>query len=139
MGKICRTCKEPRDESLYHRHLSMKDLLDSECKYCVRKSTDKFFRTIKGRFCTLKRVCSRKNISLNLTFDQFKSIVSNPCRYCSKQLDESTTTYFIDRKDNSIGYSMDNVVPCCSKCNFMKGSLNELEFLDQIRKIASMI
>jgi hypothetical protein len=41
----------------------------------------------------------------------------------------------IDRKDNSLGYKLDNVVPCCSWCNKMKGNHSETAFLEQIKKI----
>ena len=29
--------------------------------------------------------------------------------------------YNLDRKDNSIGYSKNNCVVCCSTCNYIKG------------------
>ena len=41
----------------------------------------------------------------------------------------------IDRKDSSIGYVSDNVVPCCEHCNMMKASLSINEFLSHIDRI----
>ena len=41
----------------------------------------------------------------------------------------------LDRIDNGIGYTLNNVRPCCSTCNYMKHRLNEKEFLNHIEKI----
>lgn len=41
----------------------------------------------------------------------------------------------IDRLDPEVGYTELNSLPSCSKCNYMKGSLSEGEFLTQIKEI----
>jgi hypothetical protein len=41
----------------------------------------------------------------------------------------------VDRVDNSIGYTEDNVVPCCGTCNRMKLDMGKKEFLAHIQKI----
>ena len=41
----------------------------------------------------------------------------------------------IDRVDNSLGYTLENSVSCCSKCNYMKKTLNVENFLLHIAKI----
>lgn len=41
----------------------------------------------------------------------------------------------IDRKDNNIGYTMDNCVPCCTKCNMSKRTMSITEFLSWIKKV----
>ena len=33
-----------------------------------------------------------------------------------------TGSYFLDRKDNAQGYSVENCVPCCTRCNRGKGA-----------------
>jgi hypothetical protein len=38
----------------------------------------------------------------------------------------------IDRIDNSQGYIIDNVVPCCTKCNIAKGRQSIQEFKEWI-------
>ena len=38
------------------------------------------------------------------------------CSYCDNKINELG----IDRIDNKMGYTLNNVVPCCSRCNFMK-------------------
>lgn len=44
-------------------------------------------------------------------------------------------TDFIDRADNNLGYTKENSVPCCSECNFCKGTLSKDKFLDLVRKV----
>lgn len=41
----------------------------------------------------------------------------------------------IDRVDSSKNYTIDNCIPCCTMCNFMKQSYPQNDFLNQINKI----
>ena len=41
----------------------------------------------------------------------------------------------IDRVDNLMGYTLNNVVACCKNCNTMKKDLNKEEFLNIITLI----
>lgn len=38
----------------------------------------------------------------------------------------------LDRRDNSVGYLSENVVPCCRWCNEAKKAKTETEFLEWI-------
>jgi len=41
----------------------------------------------------------------------------------------------LDRADNSKGYELDNVVPCCGRCNRAKNAYNRDDFLLWIEKV----
>ena len=43
----------------------------------------------------------------------------------------------IDRIDSSIGYVVENCVPCCTLCNRMKSNLSGREFIAHVDRIAS--
>lgn len=72
-----------------------------------------------------------KKVPFTLTFEEFKSIISdNNCHYCGDELtyhlhskvwnENKSRAHQLDRKDNSRGYEVNNVVPCCWTCNRLK-------------------
>lgn len=54
----------------------------------------------------------RKGHHNDLTIDYFRELISSGCIYCG-----DTDRVGLDRIDNNIGHSKDNVVPCCYSCN----------------------
>ena len=42
----------------------------------------------------------------------------------------------LDRKDNSLGYTIYNVLPCCSFCNQAKMDANYEDFINWANKVA---
>jgi hypothetical protein len=53
-----------------------------------------------------------------LSFDAFVAMHGNTCVYCGC----ISMKLGLDRKDNEQGYIKDNVVPCCKRCNKVKGA-----------------
>jgi len=45
----------------------------------------------------------------------------------------------LDRIDNTKGYVIDNVVPCCGHCNLMKRGMTVLEFKEHIQRIVKQL
>lgn len=43
----------------------------------------------------------------------------------------------IDRKNNTLGYLPDNVVPCCKTCNWAKGKKSYEEFMEYLRRVVN--
>jgi hypothetical protein len=83
-----------------------------------------------------------------LSFDYFNKLISSNCHYCGGEPEERDRwkTYShkkqpifkcngIDRVDSSIGYTEENTVSCCSKCNIMKNVYSQEVFLNHITKI----
>ncbi len=70
-----------------------------------------------------------KNCAFELSFSQFKAILSQNCVYCG-ELGET-----IDRIDSKGCYTLDNIQACCKACNFMKYTSSEESFLSQVKKI----
>ena len=75
----------------------------------------------------------KKNLQFNLDADQFETLVNSRCHYCDEY--DGTKVIGIDRVDSERGYFIENVVPCCSTCNFMKSDLEKDDFLNHICKI----
>lgn len=83
--------------------------------------------------------CSAENRSLvfELTKEQFKSLTARVCFYCGKlpsqnykpDLSNGYVYNGVDRRNNSVGYVLENAVPCCKLCNWMKNAFEESDFL----------
>lgn len=83
-----------------------------------------------------------RQLEWELSNDVFFQVIVLPCHYCGqfpdnkiKRFQDKFTYSGIDRKDNTKGYTEDNVVPCCKICNKMKGTLTCEQFITHIRKI----
>jgi len=84
------------------------------------------------RLSTLFTQARRRKLECSVSLAQFTQITSQPCRYCG---DASSAYRGIDRLDNNRGYVPGNMVPSCSRCNYMKSSLSESEFAAHIASI----
>lgn len=54
-----------------------------------------------------------------------------------KEQDYVGKKYGIDRIDNALGYTLDNIVPCCRTCNFMKQTSNQKDFINKCKQIST--
>lgn len=88
-------------------------------------------QSISGKYSVYKLSAKVRKIQFALTLEQFKQFWQQPCSYCGSDL----TTIGLDRVDNSIGYTLTNVVPCCITCNRMKMTLPVEQFVTHIRKL----
>jgi hypothetical protein len=92
--------------------------------------------------------CKKKNIEVSITVDDYTKIIIQDCFYCNdtpRQTNRfanrkyvNTETIFangIDRIDSSIGYTLNNCIPCCTSCNYAKHKLTQEEFFEKIKKI----
>lgn len=70
------------------------------------------------------------NLRWELSYEDVKRLISNPCRYCG-----DTEHISIDRLDNEIGYTVDNTVSCCDLCNLFKSRFSASEFLYMVCRI----
>lgn len=79
----------------------------------------------------------------DLTFEEFLKIVKENCFYCGAVPREiryrENAAYFhgIDRKDNSLGYVEGNMLTCCSRCNYLKGTMNFDQFMAAVKEISA--
>lgn len=83
--------------------------------------------------------------NFELSPDEFESIISRNCYYCGEaprtrrwaSIKGDITYNGIDRVDNTKGYTLTNVVPCCSTCNLWKKNKNTVDFLTHAEKVAA--
>ncbi len=85
----------------------------AEGRYRRRKWGSEKFR--RARYHSGKR-----DIEWSLTLEEYTEFIKLPCHYCGGALPKYGTG--LDRKNNSIGYVKENVVPCCATRNDTKGA-----------------
>jgi hypothetical protein len=73
-------------------------------------------KTVRGRYSRAKAIAKRRNISFELSLDEYTlKIGSGSCHYCGQELGE--TGGGLDRKNNEPTYNVNTVVACCYRCN----------------------
>lgn len=82
-------------------------------------------RRATSRFRKAKWEAGRRNLTWGLTFEEFFSLVGQPCHYCGGST--STVGSGLDRKNPSEGYQASNVLPCCKECNRVKSNIYSVE------------
>jgi 5-methylcytosine-specific restriction endonuclease McrA len=112
-----------------------------------RKVKDKVLRT---QFTAYKNSKSGLKKGFNLSLKEFEEVSRKDCFYCGESpvyrrvkydSDSKGPLYAedylngIDRLNNEKGYTLDNCVPACPKCNHMKSTLTKDEFIVHITKI----
>lgn len=104
-----------------------------------------------------KKNAESRGYSFNLSREHFTTISQMNCFYCGTEpankcapyassykksllgqeaKEHASFTYNgIDRRNNNLGYSLDNCVACCKICNFAKNTMSENEFISWINKV----
>lgn len=120
---------------------------------CYRKSykrknaLQKSEASFNGLYYEYLRNAKSRKKDFELTKEQFKELTSKSCHYCNKKpskifYKEGCNGEYIyngvDRRDNNLGYILENCVPCCYKCNTIKGEhLSEEEMFVVVRALKS--
>ena len=92
-----------------------------------------------------KHQAQNRGYEFRLTKEDFSFLTQMNCYYCGAEPAQESWAgsgcvepYIyngIDRVDSSEGYFMDNVVPCCKRCNWMKREMSLGQFLGHIARI----
>ena len=89
--------------------------------------------SVSNRFSNYKKRAKKKQIKLKLTKKQFEEITSKPCHYCGGF--SRNNFVGLDRVDLHSNYDLDNVLPSCSMCNYMRWIYEQEVFLRHVKKI----
>jgi hypothetical protein len=85
-----------------------------------------------------------KNLEFSINKEIFINLIKQNCFYCNsepiggpkdKRLHSNTKCHGLDRLNSKNGYILENVVPCCTSCNYMKRDSSLEEFVNKINKI----
>lgn len=92
-----------------------------------------------------RRNAKLRNLSWELTKEEFVKLISDPCDYCGTEGSMFVKMIYgdecyhngVDRIDSSLGYFLSNCCPCCNVCNRAKSDMSRGEFIKWINRIKS--
>lgn len=103
------------------------------CNACyVKNNKEAYAKKLKGNLKYIKKIsslfsngsknASKRGLPWKITKEQFEKLRTRPCFYCGGSLPE--TGHGLDRilNDKKIGYTIENVVPCCGNCNMIRAN-----------------
>lgn len=75
---------------------------------------------LKSVFSQARGSARSRGLTWTLDYETFADLRLRPCFYCGSKL--SNLGIALDRLDNSAGYELNNIVPCCPQCNVWKSN-----------------
>jgi hypothetical protein len=93
-----------------------------------------------------KKRAIEKGLCFELTQDQFEKLTKSNCVYCGQEpsgvyrANTRNGEYIyngVDRIDSTLGYTVDNCIPCCKRCNQGKNNMPYDEFMNWIARVYS--
>lgn len=118
-NKNCQYLGKPQLTNNFVRDKYRPDGLHIYCKDCVKLHQIK----PRSKYLNFQSSSKNRNIEFDLSFDLFEKLIELNCFYCENVLaSKSAKGYNLDRisNDKSIGYVINNIVPCCIICNYFK-------------------
>lgn len=99
-----------------------------------------------------RRNARKRKLTVSISYEEWLLLSQQPCYYCgrtktncgknkyrAKYPTESKREDFyyngIDRLDSTLHYSPGNCVPCCRRCNFAKGTMDQHDFYQFIKDV----
>lgn len=157
--QICKICGIEKDYSEYHKGTHYALGIRKVCKDCRRIEKDEYtnrdyvilhrkgyyqrnkkeirirlnkhYHSLNGQYHNYKTCAVKRKIEFTLSQEDCMKFYNTKCIYCG----DTIKGMGIDRVDSNAGYTIQNSVPCCSICNFMKHILTKDEFIIHIKKI----
>lgn len=118
------------------------------CKQCANKALriggDN--HVINNKWKSLLGNAKSRNLDVSITKDDFIRLVKKNCIFCGARPSETDSydrpewatvafTNGVDRYNNNLGYTLENSVPCCKRCNAAKSDMSIGDFLSLIERI----
>lgn len=148
-GKTIYNVKCNKCGNIYQRTVqSVKKYQGKGCLDCTPRFSKTTVPYHSPMYHHYKKHAEDKNRNFDLTLDQFYEIIKKDCHYCGSK-PKINSIYSekygknkipepfngVDRIDSSLGYSVNNCLPCCEKCNKMKLVYETNDFLNHIKQI----
>jgi hypothetical protein len=96
----------------------------------ANKPRNKYDKSLPKEYKSYISRANNKGIAFDLSIEEFYTIVNKDCVYCGAEGMNG-----LDKVNPKGGYTKDNIVPCCFKCNTMKFIYSQKDFIKHINKI----
>lgn len=119
----CKTCcRDDRRKRDALRHDELRER-DRERQYRYRRNPDKLGRII---LIDARRSDKKRGFVTALTLGEVNLLISKPCFYCG----ETELRMTLDRVDNMVGHTRENVHQACIRCNYLRRDLPYAAWLE---------
>jgi hypothetical protein len=119
--------------------------IDRRCRVCAVQNRTRL-RPFESLYRHFISVCNRKESrrTTNLTYEDFLAFTcEKSCHYCEAPIiwkmwrneNSPRGTYNLDRKNNLLGYTKENVVVCCKRCNRVKSDILSYEDFLEVAEV----
>lgn len=136
-SKVCINCQKTK----YVNYAGPK------CVNCYRKDNPEIVKRISEqnkarpftssyRFSAAKRQAKERGLPWNISKEAYLKLNTLSCFYCGGPLPEKGTGLDRINNDKNIGYTEDNVVPCCTTCNSIRG--NKLSLTETLAAVSAV-
>lgn len=110
-----------------YRENNKDKILEGSKKYFLKNRSNP-----KYLYSRYKSKAKSRGKLFTLSLDEFEKIIQEPCHYCHYKQEIPVG---IDRKNNAIGYVLNNCLPCCWPCNWLKGARKYELFKSHLSKV----
>jgi hypothetical protein len=127
MEKQCTKCTKNKNTSEFYKEAKLKDGFNAWCKVCSGENAKKNQIKPSNIFTHIKYTSKKRNLEFCIDKSEFIYwYESQPqiCHYCLLTFEQSREFFnryskrlTIDRKNNSQGYTISNIVLACYTCN----------------------
>lgn len=131
----CRTCNFMKQDYTFEILINKLEQIYDFMENYKCFEVDEYYRPYTNFGCGKKIENKNKDLSKKdekYIKSQFKQ---STCFYCNHS--DLIINLGIDRIDSNKSYYIENCVPCCSMCNYMKKDLIQEDFVRHVRKIIS--
>lgn len=126
----CRKCQSERNKGRDRRRERWVHMTPEQ-KERKKALARKYGKTLRGRAIYLRKAYQRID-SCDLSVDEVMDIIEKPCVHCGT----TDLNRGLDRIDNNLPHTRDNVSPSCAPCNFARGDRFSFE---EMQKIGAVI
>jgi 5-methylcytosine-specific restriction endonuclease McrA len=134
--KQCKRCTQTKNRTDFFALPSAADGLQRICKKCSIVANSINRRKVSGRYSDARWAAKRRGFVFDIPKEAYAQLINKACHYCGLPLNPTGTG--LDRVDSLKGYVLENVVPCCGRCNQMKNNLSTDDFFKHLGIILSL-